>query len=190
MLLEIAADMQTAQFSAEQQAKSEGHGRNRRPSEDSPAETHGLARIADSFTLNEVVGEIRALRASVVRLWTRDGTPDREGARRHSRARSFEPRRHDVRGGVAEKECTPAGVISRALAREGNCCAASIIAPRSGCPRQYLAALALPSGRQHQGAFPLQRGPCCVRALALRAPCSRPNRYGAAMSVHCTHEGN
>jgi hypothetical protein len=115
MLLEIAADMQTAQFSAEQQAKSEGHGRNRRPSEDSPAETHGLARIADSFTLNEVVGEIRALRASVVRLWTRDGTPDREGARRHSRARSFEPRRHDVRGGVAEKQCTPARVISRAL---------------------------------------------------------------------------
>jgi signal transduction histidine kinase len=79
MLLEIAADMQTAQSPAEQQAKSEGHGRNRRPAEDSPAETHALARIADSFTLNEVVGEIRALRASVVRLWTREmGHADRE----------------------------------------------------------------------------------------------------------------
>jgi signal transduction histidine kinase len=79
MLLEIAADMQTAQSSAEQQAKSEGHGRNRGPS-DSPAQKHALARIADSFTLNEVVGEIRALRASVIRLWTREkmGPADRE----------------------------------------------------------------------------------------------------------------
>ena len=78
MLLEIAADMHIAQPPAEQQAKSEGHGMNRRPSQDSPAQTHALARIADSFTLNEVVGETRALRASVVRLWTREmGHADR-----------------------------------------------------------------------------------------------------------------
>jgi len=77
MLLEIAADMQTPQSSAEQQAKSEGqatgllHG-------DSPAETHAVARIVDSFTLDEVVSEYRALRASVVRLWTREmGQADR-----------------------------------------------------------------------------------------------------------------
>jgi signal transduction histidine kinase len=79
MLQEIAADMQTAQSSAEQQAKSEGHGKNRRPTEDSPAQTPALARLGDSFTLNEVVAEIRALRASVVRLWTREMGPADRG---------------------------------------------------------------------------------------------------------------
>jgi signal transduction histidine kinase len=79
MVLQIAADMQTPQSSAEQQAKSEGHGKGHLLTQDSPVESHVLARIVDSFSLDEVVSEYRALRASVVRLWTREmGQADRE----------------------------------------------------------------------------------------------------------------
>src|SRR4051812_46374511 len=78
MLSQIATDMESTQSPAEQQAKSEGHG-SPQPRADSPAETHALARIVDSFTLDEMVSEYRALRASVVRLWTREmGHADRE----------------------------------------------------------------------------------------------------------------
>jgi signal transduction histidine kinase len=79
MVLQIAADMQTPQSPAEQQAKSEGHGKGRLLTQDSPVESHVLARIVDDFSLDEVVSEYRALRASVVRLWTRQmGHADRE----------------------------------------------------------------------------------------------------------------
>jgi signal transduction histidine kinase len=69
MLIAIAKDIQTAQSASEQQDKSAGR-RRRSKVADSPAETHTLIRLADGFTLNEVVSEYRALRASVIRLWT------------------------------------------------------------------------------------------------------------------------
>jgi signal transduction histidine kinase len=79
MLSEIAADMETVQSAAEQQAKSEGRARSRPGGEESPAQSHAFARIADNFTLDEVVSEYRALRATVIRLWTREmGQADRE----------------------------------------------------------------------------------------------------------------
>jgi signal transduction histidine kinase len=71
MLTAIAIDMQTRQSSGQQQAKSEGRRWRISPEEDSPAETHTVYRLTEGFTLDEVVSEYRALRASVIRLWTR-----------------------------------------------------------------------------------------------------------------------
>jgi signal transduction histidine kinase len=70
MLVVIAHDMEMEQSSLEQQDKSRGH-RVRAPlAPDSPAQTHGGDRLEQGFTINEIVSEYRATRASVVRLWT------------------------------------------------------------------------------------------------------------------------
>jgi signal transduction histidine kinase len=72
ILTAIAQDMSTPQSAEEQQAKSRG----RRPSpgadhSDSSAQSHAAHRLSQGFDLNEMVSEYRALRASVIRLWTR-----------------------------------------------------------------------------------------------------------------------
>jgi len=78
MLDAIILDMAGEQTAAEQKSKSEGHGPRHEPAETSAAEMHAIHRLAEGFTLNEVVAEYRALRASVVRLWTREmGQADR-----------------------------------------------------------------------------------------------------------------
>jgi signal transduction histidine kinase len=70
--------MAREQTAAEQKNKSEGRGSTSLPAEESPAEMHAVHRLAEGFTINEVVAEYRALRASVVRLWTREmGQADR-----------------------------------------------------------------------------------------------------------------
>ena len=68
MLLVIADDLDRPQNEAEQAEKSKGDG----PQEalDSPAEVHGDERHATGFSIVETVSEFRALRASVVSLWT------------------------------------------------------------------------------------------------------------------------
>jgi signal transduction histidine kinase len=78
MLIAIASDMQTAQSVVDQQTKSEGRRHRREPSEDSAAEAHAGERVDAGFTLNDLVSEYRALRASVIRLWTAEmGQADR-----------------------------------------------------------------------------------------------------------------
>lgn len=78
MLSAITADMAREQTPAEQKNKSEGRGARNGSPDDSPAEMHAVHRLAEGFTINEVVAEYRALRASVVRLWTREmGQADR-----------------------------------------------------------------------------------------------------------------
>lgn len=64
----IAADLRQAQTPAEQSAKSKD--RASRSALRSEAWRHGLARQAIGFSLNQEVSEFRALRASIVRLWT------------------------------------------------------------------------------------------------------------------------
>jgi signal transduction histidine kinase len=78
MLETIALDMETAQSAGDQHVKSEG--RRRRVSKaDSASETHADERHGLGFTINEVVAEYRALRASVIQMWTREmGSADRE----------------------------------------------------------------------------------------------------------------
>lgn len=67
MLREIAADMKTPQTLWERSDKSRG----RKPKEAGPtvAESHAVSRLASGFSINLLVAEYRALRASVLDLW-------------------------------------------------------------------------------------------------------------------------
>lgn len=68
MLLVIADDLGSQQSQSEQVAKSKGHGPA--SSGESWAEVHGGDRHTSGFSVMETVSEFRALRASVVSLWT------------------------------------------------------------------------------------------------------------------------
>ena len=69
MLQHIAADLRTPQTDDQQLAKSKGHS-DSGAKEDTAAEVHGAGRAESGFTVGEMVSEYRALRASVIRLWT------------------------------------------------------------------------------------------------------------------------
>ena len=71
MLKEIVADLRTPQTDAEQSEKSKGKGEAGVEGVDTAAEEHGSGRAESGFTVGEMVSEYRALRASVIRLWTR-----------------------------------------------------------------------------------------------------------------------
>jgi signal transduction histidine kinase len=72
MLSAIAADLATPQNSHEQSEKSKGKADDVDPGADTAAEEHGAVRAESGFTVEQMVAEFRALRASVVRLWTAD----------------------------------------------------------------------------------------------------------------------
>jgi signal transduction histidine kinase len=72
MLGQIAADLRTPQSARQQSDKSKGIV----PADadargDTAAEVHGAGRAESGFTVGEMVSEYRALRASVIRLWTK-----------------------------------------------------------------------------------------------------------------------
>lgn len=67
MLRAIADDLRTPQTRDEQIAKSRGRGGQ--TAEDSVGGQHGIARVEASFSIEQLVSEYRALRASVLRLW-------------------------------------------------------------------------------------------------------------------------
>lgn len=73
MLRTIAADLLTAQTTQEQVDKSKGRGP---PGDDTAAESHAITRLMAGFTLDQVVSEFRALRASVTGLWMKEVAPD------------------------------------------------------------------------------------------------------------------
>ena len=68
LLRAIALDMETAQSPAQQALKSKG---GRRSLESLTPNRHAHDRYAIGFDLDQLVGEYRAVRASVTRLWTR-----------------------------------------------------------------------------------------------------------------------
>jgi signal transduction histidine kinase len=71
MLDAIATDLRTKQSDADQAKKSEGKS-DADPSPATPdtaAQAHGAARAESGFTVEQMVSEYRALRASVIRLW-------------------------------------------------------------------------------------------------------------------------
>ena len=77
MLSVIASDLDTPQGKAAQSAKSKGLA------DDGDAVTaakeHGSSRAESGFTIDQMVAEFRALRASVTRLWLQqEGVPTRE----------------------------------------------------------------------------------------------------------------
>ncbi|PXX91090.1 sensor domain-containing diguanylate cyclase [Marinobacter vulgaris] len=69
MLLEIANDLNSQQSDHEQAAKSQGRGPS--DGQESWAEVHGGDRQISGFSIMETISEFRALRASVVSLWTK-----------------------------------------------------------------------------------------------------------------------
>jgi signal transduction histidine kinase len=70
MLKHIVADLRTPQTEAEQAEKAKGYADTNSGTPDTAAEVHGAGRAESGFTLGEMVSEYRALRASVIRLWT------------------------------------------------------------------------------------------------------------------------
>jgi signal transduction histidine kinase len=79
MLTVIAADLATSQGSAAQAEKSKGHADSTEDDDVTAAEEHGAGRAVSGFTIEQMVAEYRALRASVIRLWTRE-----QGELRHA----------------------------------------------------------------------------------------------------------
>ena len=72
MLTVIAEDLKTPQGGHEQSEKSKGNAPAPDTNEQTAAEKHGTGRAESGFTIDEMVAEYRALRASVVRLWTKE----------------------------------------------------------------------------------------------------------------------
>ena len=72
MLTVIATDLETAQSDSQQHEKSVGNAPAAGPDSRSitAAEAHGADRAERGFSTDQMVSEFRALRASVVRLWT------------------------------------------------------------------------------------------------------------------------
>src|SRR5688500_4468291 len=75
ILLAIALDMESAQSGQEQSTKSKGL-KVRSGDQETDATTHASGRFIDGFSLNEMVSEYRALRASVIRLWLAQPTAE------------------------------------------------------------------------------------------------------------------
>lgn len=72
MLTVIAEDLKTPQGSLEQSEKSKGHAPVLPMQERTAAEKHGTGRAVSGFTMDQMVAEYRALRASVIRLWMKE----------------------------------------------------------------------------------------------------------------------
>jgi signal transduction histidine kinase len=72
MLTVIAVDLKTPQDALEQSEKSKGHGPALELGALTAAEKHGTGRAESGFTLDQMVAEYRALRASVIRLWAKE----------------------------------------------------------------------------------------------------------------------
>jgi signal transduction histidine kinase len=70
MLTVIAADLATPQGGAAQAEKSRGNAPEDGDGADTAAEEHGAGRAESGFSMEQMVSEYRALRASVIRLWT------------------------------------------------------------------------------------------------------------------------
>ena len=80
MLDAIALDLETRQTSVQQDEKAQGRSDALlRSAERTAAEAHGAGRAESGFDISQMVAEFRALRASVIRLWTAQrGTANRE----------------------------------------------------------------------------------------------------------------
>jgi signal transduction histidine kinase len=72
MLTVIAEDLKTPQGAHAQSEKSKGHARAEAGSEQTAAEKHGTGRAESGFTVDQMVAEYRALRATVIRLWMKE----------------------------------------------------------------------------------------------------------------------
>ena len=74
ILEEIAFDMRRPQGDEEQQAKSEGNSSRASASRGVPSRSHARQRERQGFEVEQLVAEYRALRATVLRLWSAAST--------------------------------------------------------------------------------------------------------------------
>lgn len=72
MLATIARDLETPQTKQEAADKSKGQSDTDSSTPDTPAQEHGSGRAESGFSMVEMMSEYRALRASVIRLWTKE----------------------------------------------------------------------------------------------------------------------
>lgn len=77
MLIVIAEDLETPQTETEGTTKGKGHSDAKESTPDgapneTPAQAHGTGRAESGFEVMQMVSEYRALRASVIRLWTKE----------------------------------------------------------------------------------------------------------------------
>ncbi len=68
----IVTDIRSAQTRSEQVKKS--HGKKEKGSSPTAAEIHAALRLAGGFDIDQMVSEYRALRASVIKLWSKANT--------------------------------------------------------------------------------------------------------------------
>jgi len=68
----IISDIKSSQSHSEQVQKS--HGKKRKASGATAAETHAALRLAGGFDIDQMVSEYRALRASIIKLWGKANT--------------------------------------------------------------------------------------------------------------------
>ncbi len=71
MLLAVVADMREPQTPTEQEDKSKGLTPNNSPSLKSAGEKHAIQRAKEQFDWEPLIGEFRAIRASVLRRWSK-----------------------------------------------------------------------------------------------------------------------
>lgn len=69
MLKAVVIDMDARQTESQRRAKSEGQEPTPEVGLDAAAQLHAVARLHDQFTLDQLVAEFRAIRASVLRRW-------------------------------------------------------------------------------------------------------------------------
>jgi signal transduction histidine kinase len=76
ILLAVAKDLSTSQTPEAQSAKSMGLAPTPIDALETAAQTHGLLRARSGFNIKQMASEYRALRASVLRLWSDACQPD------------------------------------------------------------------------------------------------------------------
>lgn len=74
MLVVIATDLETPQTAGEETAKAKGHSDAGSAGANTAAQEHGAVRADSGFSVEQMVAEFRALRASVIRLWMGTGS--------------------------------------------------------------------------------------------------------------------
>ena len=79
ILQAVAKDLSTPQTQQAQAKKSKGRATKLSGAPETAAETHAVLRAKSGFDINQLVGEYRALRASVLRLWMDACQPDEPG---------------------------------------------------------------------------------------------------------------
>ena len=76
ILQAVAKDLSTSESRAAQTAKSLGRAPVLIGAPETAAQTHALLRARSGFDINQLAAEYRALRASVLRLWGDDSSPE------------------------------------------------------------------------------------------------------------------